>query len=85
MMRKRTHQQYMDEQREKYEQELETVRAEYYDQAYKQARDELKKILRELFVDVNYELFSTPQGLLRAKVNGFMTTGLAYFHERSEK
>jgi hypothetical protein len=75
----------MAEQRERYEKRLDEVRAEYYDLAYEEARSKLKSVLRELIVDLNYEIFTVDSSVLKPRVNGFISTALGVFHERSEK
>lgn len=85
MLRNKTHNEYMAQQRERYEKKIDELKATYYDEAYEIAKNQLKSVLRELLVDTNYEIFIASDSQLRGRIQAFFSSALAYFHERSEK
>ncbi len=88
MMRRKTYLKKVLELKDDYQKGLEWQKKEFnrrisieYDLAY----SEMASKLRQLLVDVNYELFSSSDAFLRPKVYAFMANGLSMFHSKAYK
>lgn len=85
LMRTKTHMTKMVNLQNEWLNEAEKIKADWQqrvDIEFNLALFELSKKLREMFVDLNYELFTTSTNLLKARINGFIVQALYEFHDK---